>query len=318
VIHFSVANDSGLGTPGATFSATPVVSANTSSSGIIATIQNWTSSGFDLRIGTAASGSTGGALTISNIRLTVNAAAALGALQLVILSTNGSVPFNQLLTDATVVASAPLTLSLTPSTTAPPVNGPVTLRAQTSVAVAGLSIVFQAKPAGALVFTTIGTVLTSASGTADLIVMVPLNTLYKAVFAGNASYNAAESSQVAVSPVRSLSLQIAAGYKTSLTSGYGTAVSVPNGTYATLRAVLGAPVAANEPVEFWQRIDKTGAWTFLSTGRTDASGVVVWSKVVKVPASATGYGRYVYFKVVVAGTASYGMSVSNAVRAVAK
>jgi len=318
VIHFAVANDTGLGTPGATFSATPQVSANTISSGITASIQNATATGFDLVIGTAASGSTGGVLTISNIKLTVASNATLGNLPLTILSYNAGQPINQVLTVAVVVASAPLTLSLTPSTTTPADNGVVTLYAQTSVAAAGLNISFQAKPAGSPAFTTVGSAYTTASGTASLSVMASMNTLYQAVFAGNASYNAAQSGVVAVSPVRTLGLLIAAGYKTSLTSGYSSAVSVANGSYVTLKGTLGGPSNAGASIKFYQRIGKSGIWTFLSSGSTNASGIIIWSKAVKVPSSATGYDRYVYFKVVVDGTALYGQSVSSGVRAVAK
>jgi large repetitive protein len=311
VIHVSAANDPGLGTPGATFVGTPTVAANTVASGITATIQNVTSTGFDVKVGAAASGLTGGQLTISGIRMTVRADASTGSLQLSVLGTTVAV--------ATVAASSTTTLLLTafPGTSVAP-NGAVTLRAQFSVAVAGLPIVFQAKPTGATVFTTIGTVNTNSSGYSDLPITVPVTTTYQAVFAGSGGLQAATSAPVTVTvtAVPTLTLQIAAGYKTSLTTPYGTAVSVPNGKYVTLKVNYGV-ATPNVAVKFYQRIGKTGAWTFLSTGRTDAAGVVVWSKVVKVPAGATGYGRYVYFKVTVDLTPSVTL-VSNAVRAVAK
>ena len=313
VIQVAVANDPSLGVPGATFVGTPTVAANTVASGITATIQNVTAAGFQVKVGAAASGLTGGQLTISGIRMTVRADASTGSLQLSVLGTTVTV--------ATVAASGTTTLLLTafPGTSVAP-NGAVTLRAQFSVAVAGLPIVFQAKPTGATVFTTIGTVNTNASGYADLAIAVPVTTTYQAVFAGSAGLQAATSAPLTVTvmgtAVPSLTLQIAAGYKTSLTTPYGIAVSVPNGKYVTLKAVYGV-ATPNVAVKFYQRIGKTGAWTFLSTGRTDAAGVVVWSKVVKVPAGATGYGRYVYFKVTVDLTPSLTL-VSNAVRAVAK
>jgi hypothetical protein len=319
VIRFTVANDITLGVPAATFSSTPTVAANTVASGITATIQNVTTSSFEVKVGTAATLATGGQLTIANIRLTVGATATVGALNLVVGSTGspGTV-FSNTVTVANAVAGAATTLALyaLPGTSVAP-GGAVTLRAQLSVAMAGLPIVFQAKLAGATSFVTIGTVNTTATGTADLPTTVAANTIYQASFAGTASLGASASLPVAVSAVPSLSLLIAGGYKTGLTTAYGTAVSVPNGTYATLKATYGI-ATANVPVLFYQRIGKTAPWTFLSTGRTDATGMVVWSKVVKVPSSATGYDRYVYFKVYVASTASYGASTSNSVRAVAK
>ena len=320
VIRFTVANDITLGVPAAIFSSTPAVTANTVASGITASIQNVTTTSFEVKVGTAATLATGGQLTISNIRLTVGATATVGALSLVVGSTGSpGVVFSNTVTVATVVAGAATTLTLyaLPGTTVAP-NGIVTLRAQFSVAVAGLPIVFQAKPTGAMVFTTIGTVNTSASGMADLVVAVPVTTTYQAVFAGSGGLQAAMSAPVTVTvtAVPTLTLQIAAGYKTSLTTPYGIAVSVPNGGYVTLKAMYGV-ATPNVAVKFYQRIGKTGAWTFLSTGRTDASGVVVWSKVVSVPSGATGYGRYVYFKVAVDLTPSLAL-VSNAVRAVAK
>lgn len=117
-------------------------------------------------------------------------------------------------------------------------------------------------------------------------------------------------------PALPVTLRISGGYRTSLATDYGTAVSVPNGRFATFRVTL-QPAMANASVRFYQRIGNTGAWTFLSTGWTDASGTVVWSKVVKVTAGARDYDRYVYFRVMVPqrnGSTSW----SDAVRAVAK
>jgi len=113
-----------------------------------------------------------------------------------------------------------------------------------------------------------------------------------------------------------IALQIAGGYKTNLVTDYGTAVSAPNGTYVTFRVTL-QPTVANAPVEFWQQTGEAGDWTFLSTGRTDASGVVTWSKVVRVPAEAMQNDRTVSFKVIVRGAADYGAASSDVVRAVA-
>ena len=120
---------------------------------------------------------------------------------------------------------------------------------------------------------------------------------------------------------RTLGLQLG-GYRTSLATDYVTAVNIPNGTYVTFRVTLERSVA-QAPAEFHQRIGKDGDWTFLATGRTGASGIVTWSKVVRVPAEATGYDRYVYFKVtnfkVTASGTPEGIAVwSNAVRGVAK
>ena len=112
-------------------------------------------------------------------------------------------------------------------------------------------------------------------------------------------------------------LQVAGGYRTDPATDFGTAVSVPNGTYVTFRGTV-APAAPDLPVEFHQRIGKSGDWTFLSTGRTDASGAVVWSRVVRVPDEATGYDRYVYFRVSVPGAADGSPAWSNAVRGVAR
>jgi hypothetical protein len=112
---------------------------------------------------------------------------------------------------------------------------------------------------------------------------------------------------------RTLGLKVAAGHRTRLTSGYGTVAAIRNGTYVTLRASLG-PAAANAPVKFYQRVGRSGAWTYLSTGRTDASGTVAWSRAVRVPAGATGYDRYVYFKVHVPADATGAAAWSTAVR----
>jgi hypothetical protein len=318
VIQFSVANDATLGVPPATFAATPTVSANTAATGMTATIQNATATSFEVKVLTAATGATGGQLTIGNIWLTVLPNATLGPLALSLLSTGTGTPFSQTVTVATVVAAAPTVLVLTPLPgTAAPLNSSVTLRAQIIPAQPSLQIVFKAKPAGATSFATIGWASTNTAGLADWPVLLTMNTTFMAEFAGSGSMSAASSLPVVVTAIPSLSLQIAGGYKTNPSTAYGTAVAVKNGTYVTLRGMYGL-AAANVPVQFFQRIGKTGAWTFLSTGRTDAAGMVVWSKKVTVPASATGYGRYVYFRIVVPASATYGAATSNAVRAVAK
>jgi hypothetical protein len=113
-----------------------------------------------------------------------------------------------------------------------------------------------------------------------------------------------------------VTLRIAGGYKSSLTTAYGTAAGVRSGTYVTLGVAV-SPAAANIPVRFYQRVGRTRPWTYLSTGRTDTSGVVAWSKVVRVPAGAVGYGRYVYFRVALPGPSEGSTAWSNAVRAVA-
>jgi hypothetical protein len=113
-----------------------------------------------------------------------------------------------------------------------------------------------------------------------------------------------------------IALQVAGGYKTNVVTDFGTAVSVPNGTYVTFRVIL-QPAVASASVEFWQQTGETGDWTFLSTGRTDASGLITWSKVVRVPAEATESDRIVSFKVAVSGTADYGATSSDVVRVVA-
>jgi hypothetical protein len=111
-------------------------------------------------------------------------------------------------------------------------------------------------------------------------------------------------------------LRIASGHKSDLASTYGTAAWVRNGTYATLQVSV-LPAAANTPVRIYRRIGKTGPWTFLSSGRTTAGGSLAWSTVVRVPATATGYGRYVYYRVAVPGTSAGSLAWSSTVRAVA-
>jgi hypothetical protein len=112
-------------------------------------------------------------------------------------------------------------------------------------------------------------------------------------------------------------LRIAAGYRTSLSSAYGSAAFVANGAYVTLRATV-SPALPGTSVRFYGRIGKTGPWTYLSGGRTDASGVLAWSRLVRVPATATGFGRYVYFRVAVPGSSAGSTIWSSIVRAVAK
>jgi len=119
-----------------------------------------------------------------------------------------------------------------------------------------------------------------------------------------------------ITVVPKVALQIAAGTRTRLATTYGLAVTVRSGSYVTLRVRLG-PALANAPVQFFQRIGKTGAWKRITTGRTDRTGTATWSRLVSVPHAATGYGRYVYFMVRVPATAGYGEVASPAVRAVA-
>jgi hypothetical protein len=114
--------------------------------------------------------------------------------------------------------------------------------------------------------------------------------------------------------LRTLALRVASGYRTKLTSPFGTVTTVRSGTYVTLRASLG-PAAANVAVRFYQRVGKSGEWTYLSTGRTDASGTVTWSRAVRVASTATGYNRYVYFKAQVPAGAAVAAAWSSAVRA---
>jgi len=116
---------------------------------------------------------------------------------------------------------------------------------------------------------------------------------------------------VTASPV----LRIAGGTSTHLATTYGTATSVRSGASVTLKVTL-TRATANTAVRIYQRVGKTGAWTFLSSGRTNASGVLAWSRVVRVPAAATGYDRSVYFRVSVPGTSAGGTVWSSAVRAV--
>jgi hypothetical protein len=112
-------------------------------------------------------------------------------------------------------------------------------------------------------------------------------------------------------------LRIAGGHTSDLATAYGTAARVRNGTYVTLRTTV-LPAAANTPVRVYRRIGKTGPWTYLSGGRTTAAGTLVWSTVARVPAAATGYGRYVYYRVAVPGTSGGSPSWSATVRAVVR
>ncbi len=118
------------------------------------------------------------------------------------------------------------------------------------------------------------------------------------------------SAPVAVVPT----LRIAGGPGTALTSGFGTATTVPNGGKATLRVSV-APATAGTPVQLYQRIGTTGTWTSLGTTRTDSAGTVTWTRAVKVPTTATGAGRSVSFRVSVPGATGGGVTWSNLVRA---
>jgi hypothetical protein len=114
-----------------------------------------------------------------------------------------------------------------------------------------------------------------------------------------------------------VSLRIAGGYKTALTTMYSTAVLVSTGRYVTLRAAL-SPAMSNVAVQFWMRRGKTGSWTLMTTGRTDASGVSAWSKVLTTPPGATGYDRYIYFQVYIPATTQFAATWSNSVRGVVR
>jgi hypothetical protein len=112
-------------------------------------------------------------------------------------------------------------------------------------------------------------------------------------------------------------LRIAGGHMSDLATAYGPAAWVRNGAYVTLRTTV-LPAAANTPVRVYRRIGKTGPWTYLSGGRTSAAGTLVWSTVARVPAAATGYGRYVYYRVAVPGTSGGSTAWSTTVRAVVR
>jgi len=85
----------------------------------------------------------------------------------------------------------------------------------------------------------------------------------------------------------------------------------------TIRVEL-TPASAGATVELYRRIDKTGEWTQVGTAQTDASGAAAWAQAVTVPAKAAGYGRYVYFRVLLKPGGTEESVWSNAVRAVAE
>ena len=152
---------------------------------------------------------------------------------------------------------------------------------------------------------------------AALLAVGPLGaSLFPGVSRVAAATRLADETAAPLPPPITVDLQVAGGYRTDPATDFGTAVSVPNGTYVTFRGTV-APAAPDLPVEFHQRIGKSGDWTFLSTGRTDPSGTVVWSRVVRVPDEATGYDRYVYFRVSVPDPATAGAVTSKEVLAVA-
>jgi hypothetical protein len=218
-------------------------------------------------------------------------------------------------TTVSSAASVAVGLAAIPGTTVT-AGGSVTLRATSSLAFAGQEIVFQARPLGTDAFAPVGTVVTGATGSADLRVKVATGTTYQAVLTGAGSSGSATSPAVTITVVPKVALQVAAGTRTRLTTAYGLAVTIRSGTYVTLRVRL-SPALANAPIQFFQRIGKTGAWKRITTGRTDRTGTATWSRLVTVPSAATGYGRYVYFMVRVPATAGYGEVASPAVRAVA-
>jgi hypothetical protein len=196
----------------------------------------------------------------------------------------------------------------------------VTLHADLLPALANVQVTFQARPRlpGNAGFVEVGTATTSALGRAEILVTVNSNTEYRVLVGGGDGLGPA-TGQTTVDAYAGPALRIAGGYRTRLVSGYGPAAWVPNGTYVTLKAIVGSgPAASNVPVKFYVRAGKTGQWVLLSIGRTDASGACVWSRVVRVPPGATGYGRYLYFRAAVDATAAYAGGRSGGVRAVAR
>ncbi len=109
-------------------------------------------------------------------------------------------------------------------------------------------------------------------------------------------------------------LRIARGSGSSVSSGYGTATAVANGSRVTIRATM-APAVANAAVRLYERIGASGTWRSVATGRTSAAGTVAWARTVRIPATATGTGRSVYFKVSVPGTTAGAVAWSRLVRA---
>jgi len=217
-------------------------------------------------------------------------------------------------TTVSPAATVGVGLAAIPGTTVT-VGGSVILRATSSLASAGQEIVFGARPAGSDAFAPIGTAITGASGSADLRVTVTAGTSYQATLAGDGS-SGATSPVLTITVVPKLSLRVAAGTRTRLTTAYGLTVTVRSGSYVTLRVRL-SPALANAAVQFFQRTGKTGAWKRITTGRTDRTGTATWSRIMSVPYAATGYGRYVYFMVRVPAVAGYGETPSTAVRVVA-
>lgn len=212
-------------------------------------------------------------------------------------------------------AAPAVNLAALPGTTVSP-GGTVTLRATASLADAGQRVVFEAMPNGSETFTAVGTVSTDASGQADLAVTIRVRTAYRARLTGAGSEGSQPSPTVTITVAPRVSLQVASGSRTRLTSAYASAVKVRPGTYVTLRVRL-TPAIANAPVQYFQRVGKTGEWKRITTGRTDRTGTATWSRVISVPATATGYGRYVYFQARIPAFAGYAAAVSPVVRAVA-
>jgi hypothetical protein len=132
-------------------------------------------------------------------------------------------------------------------------------------------------------------------------------------FLFGASSTGAAATTVAAVPT----LRIAGGSGAALTSGYGTATTVPNGTRVTLKVTV-APARAHTAVRLVQRIGTTGSWTPVTAGWTSTTGTISWSRVSRVPARATGSGRSVCFRVYVPAATSGSASWSNLVRAVVK
>jgi spore germination protein YaaH len=221
--------------------------------------------------------------------------------------------------NATTVASTAavaLDLTVVPAGQVP-LGSVITLRAALSAAAAGQAVTFEAQATGTGSFAPVGTAMTDASGVAQLVVTVASNATYRATLVGDGTPGSAASQPVAVIAVPTPLLKVAAGYRTKLTSSFGTAVTVRNATYATLRASLG-PALAGARVQFHVRVGKEGAWKLVTTGRADASGTCTWSRLIAVPSSATGYARYLYLRVVVPVSAAYAEGSSGVVRVVVR
>jgi hypothetical protein len=113
------------------------------------------------------------------------------------------------------------------------------------------------------------------------------------------------------------SLRIARGSGSSVSSGYGTATAIANGTRVTIRATL-VPAVAGAVVRLYERVGTSGTWRSVATGRTSTSGTVTWARMVRVPATATGTGRSVYFRISAPDATTGAVTWSRLVRAVVR